>query len=96
MTQPTAIKPLTDFLRNFKAYIGRLKSSGEAEVLTVNGKASIVVQDAKSYYALYELAERARQDERLRLAIQSVIDGKPAGSAGEVFIRLRNKHIPSS
>ena len=60
--------------------------------LTVNGEAAVVVQDAKAYATLHELAEQARQDERLRQAIQAAKDGKPGESVDEVFARLRKKH----
>ena len=96
MIRLTNIKPLTDFLRNSKAHIGALKSSGEAELLTVNGEASIVVQDAESYQTLFALAEQARQDERLRQALRAVKNGEPAEPADEVFSRLRKKHIKAS
>jgi hypothetical protein len=96
MIQLTNIKPLADFLRNSKSHIGSLKSTGEAELLTVNGEASIVVQDAQSYQALLELAEQARQDERLRQALHAVKNSEPAEPVEEVFSRLRNKHINAS
>jgi hypothetical protein len=43
------IRSLTDFQRNTKAHLRRLKSSGRPEVLTVNGKAELIVQDAAAY-----------------------------------------------
>lgn len=88
----TNIKPLTDFLRNSKTHIGELQSSGEPEVLTVNGEASIVIQDVKSYQLLLELAEQAKQDERLRQAIKAIKSGESGEPLGEVFSRLRQKH----
>lgn len=96
MIRLTNIKPLTDFLRNFKAHIGELSASGEAEILTVNGEASVVVQDVKSYQMLLELAEQARQDERLRQALQSAKNGEPAEPISDVFTRLRKKHLKTS
>jgi hypothetical protein len=39
----------------------RLKLSGRPEVLTINGKAELVVQDAAAYQRLLEAVERARQ-----------------------------------
>ena len=53
------IHSLSDFNRNSKAYIERLKESGEPEVLTVNGKAELVVQDAESYQELLKKADFA-------------------------------------
>ena len=92
MVRFSDIRPLTDFLRNSKDHIGALKASGNAEVLTVNGEAAVVVQDAKSYETLYELAEQARQDERLRQAIEAVKAGDPTEPLDQVFSRLRKKH----
>lgn len=43
------IRSLTDFQRNTKAHIKRLKATGRPEVLTVNGKAELIVQDAAAY-----------------------------------------------
>lgn len=53
------IHSLSDFNRNSKDHIERLKESGEPEVLTVNGKAELVVQDAESYQELLRKAEFA-------------------------------------
>ena len=43
------IRSLTDFQRNTKSHLKRLKSTGRPEVLTVNGKAELIVQDAAAY-----------------------------------------------
>jgi len=43
------IRSLTDFQRHTKAHLKRLKATGRAEVLTVNGKAELIVQDAAAY-----------------------------------------------
>ncbi len=53
------IHSLSDFNRNSREHIERLKKSGEPEVLTVNGKAELVVQDAESYQELLKKAEFA-------------------------------------
>src|SRR5919108_1657671 len=52
------IHSLTDFQRNAKEHIQRLKETGRPEVLTVNGKAELIVQDAASYQKLLELLDR--------------------------------------
>jgi hypothetical protein len=49
MLDTREIHPLTGFLRNHKAHVTRLKETQAPEVLTVNGKAEVVVQDAASY-----------------------------------------------
>jgi hypothetical protein len=55
----TEVHSLTDFLRNTKFHMSRMKRSKRPLVLTVNGRAELIVQDARSYQALLELADRA-------------------------------------
>lgn len=43
------IHSLTDFQRNTKAHLKKLKATGRPEVLTVNGKAELIVQNAAAY-----------------------------------------------
>lgn len=54
------IHSLSDFQRNAKQYIARLQESHKPVVLTVNGEAALIVQDAESYQALLEELEIAR------------------------------------
>jgi PHD/YefM family antitoxin component YafN of YafNO toxin-antitoxin module len=54
MLDTREIHPLTDFLRNHKAHVSRLKETHAPEVLTVNGKAEIVIQEAQSYQRMIE------------------------------------------
>jgi prevent-host-death family protein len=85
------IHSLTDFQRNTKEHIQRLKETGRPEVLTVNGKAEIVVQDAASYQKLLELIDRVEAIEGIQKGLESMQrgEGKPAQ---DVFTRLRKKH----
>ena len=55
------IDSLDDFKRRTKEVIVALKRSGRPRVLTVNGKAAVVVQDASAYFEERELA--AAQEE---------------------------------
>ena len=43
------IRSRTDFQRNTKAHLKRLKASRRPAVLTVNGKAELIVQDAAAF-----------------------------------------------
>ncbi len=65
MVRVDEIHSLSDFQRNARAHIERLKQTGRPEVLTVNGAAEVVVQDARSYQKLVELADETVQRERL-------------------------------
>ena len=60
------IHPLTDFKRNTASFLRQLKESGHPLVLTINGKAELVVQDARSYQKLLDLAERLETIEAVR------------------------------
>jgi PHD/YefM family antitoxin component YafN of YafNO toxin-antitoxin module len=84
-----AIKSLTDFLRNSKDHISRLKETGSPQVLTINGEASIVIQDAKAYEEMASLAEMARQDERLKSALEYFREGGKGIPAQEVLDEAR-------
>ena len=52
------IHSLTDFKRKTPRFMRSLKLSHRPMVLTVNGRAAVVVQDPESYQKLVELAER--------------------------------------
>jgi len=54
MLDTREIHSLTDFLRNHRAHVARLKETHAPEVLTVNGKAELVVQDAVSYQTMLD------------------------------------------
>ena len=53
------VRSVTEFQRNIKEYIGRLKRKKTPLVLTVNGRAELVVQDAESYQTMLDRLERA-------------------------------------
>lgn len=63
------IQSLTEFQRTTRKAIARLKKTGRAAILTVNGHAEIVVQDAKAYQRLLARAEEADRLLELRRSI---------------------------
>jgi PHD/YefM family antitoxin component YafN of YafNO toxin-antitoxin module len=85
------IHSLTDFQRHAKEHIERLKETGRPEVLTVNGKAEVVVQDAAAYQKLLELVDRLQAIEGIQKGLESMQRGE-GQPAQEVFTRLRKKH----
>ena len=85
------IQSLSDFQRNAKRQIRRLKKTGLPQVLTVNGRAEIVVQDAKSYQ---RLLDRLRHMETLT-AIQEGMASAERGElkpAAQVLAEMRAKY----
>ena len=59
------IQSLSHFKRNTADVMKQMRESGNPVVLTVNGKAEVVVQDAAAYQRLMALAERAEMMEFL-------------------------------
>ncbi len=82
------IRSLSDFKRKTSELIARLKTTGDPLVLTINGRAEVVVQDAEAYQ---HLLERVETIEALHRGLADVSAGrtKPARA---VFNRLRRKH----
>ena len=58
------VRSLTDFHRNAKAHLKRLRQSGRPEVLTINGKAVLVIQAAAAYQRLLDSLEKLKSDRR--------------------------------
>jgi prevent-host-death family protein len=67
MVRPEDIVSLTDFTRNTKAHLKRLRQTGRAELLTVNGKAEVVVQSASAYERLIKALEKLKRDLQARV-----------------------------
>jgi PHD/YefM family antitoxin component YafN of YafNO toxin-antitoxin module len=84
------IRSLTDFQRNTKAHLRRLKSSGRPVVLTVNGRAELIVQDAAAFEDMLDAIR----------GIQRGLDEMKAGKgepARKVLDRIRARYkIPRS
>lgn len=70
------IQPLTDFKRNTPKFLRQLKETGHPLVLTINGKAELVVQDAASYQRLFELAERLETIEAVKEGLAAIDRGE--------------------
>lgn len=70
------IHSLSHFKRKTAACLARLKKSGHPLVLTVNGKAKIVVQDTGSYQRLRELADRAEMIDLLNQSLADIEAGR--------------------
>ena len=64
MIRPEDIGSLTDFARNTRAHLDRLRRTGRPELLTVNGKAEVVIQSAAAYQRLIESLEKLKRERR--------------------------------
>jgi len=82
------IRPLTDFKHHTPEFVQQLKETGEPIILTINGKAALVVQDAASYQKLLDLAEESRVLEGIRQGLEDMHAGR-GRPADEVFADIR-------
>ena len=70
------IHSLSDFQRNAKDHIRKLKESGKPAILTVNGEAEVVVQSAEAYQKLLD-------DRELLDSIRGISRGLEQAKRGE-------------
>lgn len=84
----SGIDSLTNFKRQTAEYLQRLHASGEPVVLTVNGKAEVVVQDAAAYQRLVEAAARVDREETVA-AIRAGLADVEAGKTKPARMVLR-------
>ena len=70
------IYSLSDFQRKTREHIDRLKQTGKPAVLTVNGKAELVVQDAAAYQAFLDLIDRAEAIIGIQAGLASIGRGE--------------------
>ena len=85
------IQPLTTFRRRSAQFLQQLKKSKRPVVLTVNGRAKAIVQDAAAYQRLLDLAARADVHEAIRQGLDDVARGRTR-PAHAVFDEIRKKH----
>jgi len=70
------VRSVTEFQRNLKDYVGRLKEKKAPLVLTVNGRAELIVQDADSYQKLLDRLERAETVAAIRQGMEQFERGE--------------------
>ncbi|MEA2554141.1 MAG: hypothetical protein QOJ65_2317 [Fimbriimonadaceae bacterium] len=80
---------MSDFVRNYKAFLQRIKQTGRPEVLTVNGRPEYVILDAESYQKIADELERARFVQAVREGIDQMKAGDGA-SPKEAFDKVRS------
>jgi len=79
------IHSLSTFKRDTAKLVRQLKKTGQPVVLTVNGKAELVVQDAESYQKLLEAKDRMEAIEGIKRGLESM--KRNAGKSSEKFFQ---------
>ena len=85
------IQSLTTFRRCSGDFMKHLKKSKRPIVLTVNGKAQAIVQDAEAYQRLLDIAARADAGEAIRQGLDDVAHGRTR-LAKDVFDDIRAQY----
>ena len=85
------IQSLTTFRRRSGDFLKQIKKSKRPVVLTVNGKAAAVVQDAVAYQRLLDVAASADASEGIRQGLEDVKKGR-VRSAADFFREFETQH----
>jgi prevent-host-death family protein len=83
MFRVDAIHPVSDFSRKPSEYIARLKATKNPEILTVNGKAELVIQDAEAYQEMVDLLDSLEK-------ISAAAKRFDAGEGNDINIAFQN------
>ena len=76
MIKLSRIHSLTEFQRNTKEFVEQAKATQHPLVLTVKGKAKLVIQDAQAYQALLDRSETAETSAGILKSIEEFGQGK--------------------
>ncbi len=90
MIQTQNIHSLTDFQRHTASHMKRLKQSGLPEVLTVKGRAELVVQTADAYQALLDRLELYESAAAITRGLQEIAEGR-SSTVEDFDARMRSK-----
>jgi hypothetical protein len=91
MIQTQNIHSLTDFQRRTSSHVRRLRQSGLPEVLTVNGRAELIVQTAEAYQALLSKLEMYESAIAIGRGLQDIAEGRSV-SLADFDGRMKAKH----
>jgi PHD/YefM family antitoxin component YafN of YafNO toxin-antitoxin module len=70
------IHSLSEFKRNTSEFLQQIRGSGHPLVLTINGKAELVVQDAASYQKLLDRVDELEALEGIKRGLADVEAGR--------------------
>ena len=89
------IQSLSTFKRKTNELIGQIKETGNPLILTVNGKAELVVQDAVSYQKLLDQIQHLETMIGIKKGLEDVAKGD-IQSLNQFIEEMQNKHEISS
>ena len=85
------VRSLSDFKRNTSEFLAKFKEGDSPLLLTINGKAELVVMDVSLFQRLVELLDRAETIDGIRKGLAEARKGK-GRRAADVFEELRQRY----
>lgn len=85
------IHSISDFKRKTPDFIKQLRKTGKPVVLTMNGRARVVVQDAESYQVMLDLIDRLKDIEAVGEGLANVDSGDTV-SLEDFDREMKRKH----
>jgi hypothetical protein len=95
MLRPEDVRSITDFKRNTLVQIKELRRSGRPRLLTANGRAQVVVQDAAAYQKLLDELDRAQAVAGIRRGLESFSRGEGRPARESLSNALRRAKAPA-
>ena len=89
------IQPLSTFKRNTNQLITQMKNTGHPIVLTINGKAELVIQDATSYQKLLDTIEELETIIGIKQGLEDLAQGRTR-PVNQFIEEMQQKHGISS
>jgi prevent-host-death family protein len=84
------ISPLTEFKRDSARLIAQIKETGRPQILTVNGKPSVVVIDAAAWQDIQDQLDYAETVAGIRKGLSQALAGQGT-EAGQFFDELSQR-----
>jgi prevent-host-death family protein len=84
------ISPLTEFKRDSARLIAQIKETGRPQILTVNGKPSVVVMDAAAWQDMQDQLDYAETVAGIRKGLSQALAGQGT-EAGQFFDELSQR-----
>jgi prevent-host-death family protein len=85
------IQPMTTFRNHSAEIMQHLRDTKRPVILTVNGKAAAVLQDAEAYQHLLDLAAEASAAEGIRQGLEDLRNGRTRPTRA-VFDEIRSRY----
>ena len=89
MLDTRQIHSMSDFVRNPRRHVARLKETRTPEVLTVNGRAEVVVLDTETYESLMERLHHLEEVSAVRSIVRRANGAEPPEVISEAEIERR-------